>query len=450
MRITLLSVNTYADVQNMFEIGKRLKDRGHEVSVCSGLFLKEAIDDYGMKYCRTPIEIDSIVQEYEDRGDLEFLKRKNFDGHRFLHKKLKFKFRQLLNYFFIACKDAHLIVYDTSAIGASDIAEFLGIPCVHVSMLPNLYPIKERPYNDYSNKFILNYPFNKLTYKTIIKKEKEVLDIINDFRVSALSLPERKAGQNYYKINKWEIPIIYPFPKAFFKDIKTFGPKVHVTGLNSSDTKKPLSKEMYAFLNSGEAPILINFGLMPLEDAEFFLEKLVNAMYEVKCRFIFVVGESHMALPNNPDILLISHTRKEGLLSRCKGFIHYGELLNITDGFHYNVPQLLFPQTVEQKFWAKFLYSKGLTYKPLIEEKSTTKVLIEALRKFDDPSLKNKLNEVHNEIMLDKGLEESANIIENTLLDYLNFYRDREHIGMKRLSHYEIGLDGKLRFKPKN
>ncbi len=450
MRITLLSVNTYADVQHMFEIGRCLKGRGHDVSFCAGLFLREAIEDHGMKYCRIPLEIDSVVQEYEDRGEFEYLKRKNFDGHRFLRKKLKFKYRQLLNYFFMACKDAHLIVYDSSTIGAPDIAEFFGIPCVHVAMLPNVSPISEYPCDDFSNKFILNYPFNKLTYRKIIKSEKDVIGIINDFRVTALSLPPRKMGKNYYKINKWEIPIIYSFPKVLFENVKTFREKVHVTGLNTSDMKKPLSKEMYAFLNSGDAPILVNFGMMPLEDAEVFLEKLINAMYEVKCRFIFVVGETHMSLPNNPDILLISHTRKEGLLSRCKGFIHYGELLNITDGFYYNVPQLIFPQTTEQKFWAKFLYSKGLTFKPLVEEKATTKVLIDALNAFDDPTIKDKLTELYPQIKAEKGLLESAKIIENTLLDYLDFYKDKEHIGMKRLGNYEIGLDGKLKVKKKD
>lgn len=446
MRITLLTINTYADVQHILELGKALKDKGHDVSICAGLFLKTAVEDYGMKYCRMYIEIDNIVKEYEDRGEFEYIRRKNFDLHKFLRKRLQRKFEQLLNHFFIACKDAHIIIYDTNALGATDIAEFLGIPAVQISTLPNIYPINEYPFKDYSKKGF----FNKRSYKAIKKREKDVIDIVNKFRVNVLGLPNRKSGANFYKINGWEIPIIYPFPKEFLSEVKSFGEKVHITGFNNSDFKKPLDKDMYSFLNAGEPPILVNFGYFPLEDPELFLEKLINAMYEVKCRFIFVLGETHMDLPNNPDILLISHTRKEGLLSRCKGFIHYGEFLNISDGFYYNVPQLLLPQTTNQKFWAKFLYSRNLTFKPLLEEKSTTKVLIDALRAFDNVPFKENQRKINLSIKEEKGIADSVKVVENTIVDYLDYYKDKTPIGMKRLSHFEINHNGQLVIKKEN
>ncbi len=169
MKIAILTLNEYADVQHILNIAIGLKEKGHTVNMCAGSFLKKIAEEHNIEFFNSPVDITEITHELEEAGEFEYINRKKLDIHAYTRKYMKDKYKMLLNQFFITAKDAHIIVYDTNAVGALDIAEYMGIPAVHIANMPNIYPTSKYPYSDWTNKSIINKPFNKLLTEGFIK-----------------------------------------------------------------------------------------------------------------------------------------------------------------------------------------------------------------------------------------------------------------------------------------
>lgn len=422
MRVAILTLNEYADVQHILNIAIGLKERGHSVSMCAGAFLKPVCTEYGIKHTNTPVDITEITNDLRDNGEFQYMNRKKIDLLAYTRKHMKNKYKNQLNQFFIMAQDAHVILYDTNAIGATDVAEYLGIPAVHIANMPNIYPVSNYPKDDWANKSIINKPFNKLTYKSVSKIEKPLIDVINKFRYDLLKIKKRKVGQNFYKLHNWNIPIILPYAPEYFSEIKGFNDNIHITGFNSIQKNKKLDKDMYKFFNSGSKPIIINFGLVPYEEPETLIERLYNAIDETGCRYIFVVGNSNIDLPNTKDIHLTKDSRVRDLYPRCKGIIHAGEMLYTSDALYYGIPQLIVPTTVQQRFWADYLYQKRYILKPMLEEELTTKKIIKVIKEFDDENVIKRSEELKEVFHRTEGTEKSIKVIEDAVKNWIDTF----------------------------
>ncbi len=423
MRVAILTLGEYAGVQHILNIAIALRQRGHKVSMCSGSFLKQVAEEYNIQHTNSPVDIVEISDNLRDLNEFRYMNRRKLDIFAYTRKQMKNKYRNLFNQFFIVAKDAHIILYDTNAVGATDIAEYLGIPAVHIADMPNIYPISNYPYEDWSNKSIINKPFNKLTYKKASKIDKQVLKEINNFRYNSLKINKRKSGENFYKIHGWSIPIILPYAPEYFSEIKGFNENIHITGFNSIQKNKKLDKDVYKFLNSGSKPIIINFGLIPFEEPEVFIQKLTNVLYETKCRYIFVVGNSTIDLPDLPDIYLIKNSRIRNLYSRCKGIVHCGEMLYTSDALYNGIPQLIIPNTIQQKFWGEFLYANKFILKPIYEKNITTKTLIKVFEQFDNEEVIAKSAALKKVFHRTEGTDKSVQVIEDALKNWIDTFK---------------------------
>lgn len=420
MKISVVTMNDFGNNQFIMSLTKRLHEKGHEVSLCSSSRYSDMANELGIKHYKLMIDVVDIVLRLDELGEFEYMNRRKFDIYDYVYKNMKMKYRQFMDFLFMAVSRADLIVYDTNSIGVTDIAEFLTIPVVHIADLPNIYPLSQYPSDDWNKKSPLRWLFNKRTYKKVSKKDKAIIEVINDFRKEVLEMPIRDAGENFYNIKGFEIPVVYPFSKALFEGVKGLNKNVNITGYAQKSEPDKYTKEIYSFLNSGNPPFLVIFGVIPLEDTQLLLEKVFKAMIASNrdVRYIFALSDTAMILPNHDNFLFVRNTQIKGLASRCTGVVHVGEIENINEAFYYGKTQLIIPLTVKQKIMANFLYSRGMALKAIDERDVTSKDLIDVYDDFNDEKVLSNIKKISDYMQEEDGIECAVEIIESTFKNW--------------------------------
>ncbi|MGE4283711.1 MAG: glycosyltransferase [Clostridia bacterium] len=413
MKVAFLTLGSRGDVQPYVALAKELIKNGHEALVCTGASFKEFIQENGVDFHEATADLMAILES--DEG------KKVFSGGRYnISKMLKYAkevitpaYRKSMDDFLDASKRSDLIIYHPKALGAVDIANFLNIPCISMPPIPIVYPITEFPSIAVSANRNFGPFLNKLSYKATSLGESPYMKDINDFREKSLHLSKRKAGEFAFKVNRKDIPIIYPISPFLFKEVDSWKNRVFLSGflfLDIGETK--LDDELEDFLKSGAKPIVVSFSSMPLKDPKVFKDKIIEALKETGNRAVVLTGVSGMTFENQENIFCVKKAPHKLIFRKAKGIIHHGGVGTMSEALLSGVPQLIIPFTVDQPFWANRLYSKGYTTRPLRERNLEVSDLVKALKEMENDKYVRNAEEIKNIIESEKGLENAANYIE--------------------------------------
>jgi sterol 3beta-glucosyltransferase len=413
MKVTFLTLGSRGDVQPYLALAKELIKNGHEALVCTGGSFRNFIQQNGVEFYEATADLMAILESEEGR--------KVFNGGKFnIFKMLKYAkevitpaYKKSMSDFLQASKGSDIIVYHPKALGAADIAEYLGIPCISMPPVPILFPITEFPNLAIASKRNLGPALNKLTYKATALGESSYMKDINEFRKNSLNLPKRKAGELIFKVRDRDIPIIYPISPYIFKEVESWKDRVYLSGFFFMDTGEvKLDEKLEDFISNGSKPIVVSFSSMPLNNPEVFKDKLVKALKETENRAVILTGTSGMSFDNEENVFAVEKAPHRLIFKEAKGIIHHGGVGTMSEALLSGAPQLIMPFTTDQPFWAHMLYSKGYTMKPLKEKNLEISDLVNALKEMDSVKYIEKAKDIQSVIKEENGLRNAVEYIE--------------------------------------
>lgn len=362
-KMTILTLGSRGDVQPYIAIGHYYQQRGYEMTICTGASFQPLVEAAKLNFYPT-FDLIALLETPEGKAMMEAPFHHPLRTWNYTKTVVQPGYRQSFNDFWQASQGADVIIYHPKVVCAIDIAEKLAIPAFHTSPVPILYPITEFPNLALSPTKNLGATLNRLSYVVNQQADRAFIKEINNFREHVLNLPKRKAGKYAtQREDGTEIPIVYPLSQSLFADVNSWQGHVQLPGFFAVPISGTLTAEVETFLATGKAPIVITFSSMPLAQPEVFWQVITEYAEQAKERIIFLRGASGVRVSSTADILVIDQAPHELLFARAKAVIHHGGIGTVAAALRAGVPQLLFPQAVDQPFWARRLKKLGLVSK---------------------------------------------------------------------------------------
>lgn len=413
MRIAIFTLGSRGDVQPYVALAKEAINKGHSAIICTGKTFKNLIVENGIEFAEAESDLMAMLETEEGREILNNPTKHILKIKKYVKEVIGPAYRKTLDQFWEIAQNADVIIYHPKAFGVADMSLELGIPCISMPPVPITYPIEEFPNLAISPTKNLGKTLNKFTYKLMAKGELSNLKELNDFREKVLKLKKRKAGIYAYKINDWDIPIIYPISNALFPNVQSWKDKVYLPGFFYLDLEnQKLEDTVLDFINKGSAPIVISFSSMPLKNPDDFKNKLVEALKKTNNRAIVLTGISGMTFENHENILAIKQAPHTLLFPLAKGIVHHGGVGTMATALRSGRPQLIIPFAVDQPFWAHRLHTMGYALKPIYEKSLETNDLLLSFREMEDEKYIKAAVKIKEIIMKENGTENAIKYIE--------------------------------------
>ncbi|KAF0909448.1 hypothetical protein E2562_036315, partial [Oryza meyeriana var. granulata] len=327
MQIVMLIVGTRGDVQPFIAIGKRLQIYGHRVRLATHANFKDFVVTAGLEF-------------YPLGGDPKLLagymvKNKGFlPGTPSEIPIQRKEIREIIFSLLPACKDpdtdtgapfnADAIIANPAAYGHVHVAEALKVP-IHIIFTMPWTPTCEFP-----------HPFSRVKQPAGYRLSYQIVDsfvwlgirdIINDLRKRKLKLrPVTYLSSAHAYSN--DIPHAYIWSPYLVPKPKDWGPKIDVVGfcfLDLASNYKP-PEPLLKWLESGEKPIYIGFGSLPIPEPDKLTRIIVEALEITGQRGIINKGWGGLGNLKEPkeSVYVIDNIPHDWLFLQCKAVVHHG------------------------------------------------------------------------------------------------------------------------------
>lgn len=192
-----------------------------------------------------------------------------------------------------------------------------------------------------------------------------------------------------------------------------WGEQIHVTGWwQPTDPAWEPSKRLQQFIETGDRPIFIGFGSIPVSDPERTTSIIVKAVRLVGRKAILHAGWAGLggALPE--EILPIKYAPYGWLFPRMAAVVHHGGSGTSGFAFKSGVPSLTIPFGFDQYYWGARATALGVGPKYLPFKKLDSAVLAERIQAaISDNEMALHAGELSQKLGAENGVEKAVEII---------------------------------------
>jgi len=103
------------------------------------------------------------------------------------------------------------------------------------------------------------------------------------------------------------------------------------------------SPELKSFLDNGPTPIYIGFGSIVLDNREYMIDVILEAIRATGVRAIISRGWSNLEGPPSPNVLYVDDCPHEWLFQHMAAVVHHGGAGTTACGLRNGVPTLVVP-----------------------------------------------------------------------------------------------------------
>ncbi|WP_134703400.1 glycosyltransferase [Ammoniphilus sp. YIM 78166] len=413
MNIKILTVGTRGDVQPFVALGRELRRRGHEVTICTGENFKAIVEGYGVSF--SPVRVDYLKLTQSEEG------QKMMNGNPLaVLKNMKTLvyplMEQMLEDLWEAAQDAEVLIYHPKAFGGYDITEKLQIPVFAAHPIPVIAPTGLFTNPALPVSASIGW-INQLSFRMNRLFMAAFFSIINRWRQDTLGLTtKRTLLSDDLKIKGKQIPVLYGCSPRVIPYDPTWKDQVSMSGfwfLEEEEGWKP-SAEVLQFLEEGPPPLAISFSSMPLKDPNRVREMLVEALEKTNQRGVLMTGWSGMeSSPLSPRIFTINALPHTWLFPRTCGVIHHGGAGTTAAVLKSGKPMIICPFSADQPFWAKRMKELGIATSPLKEKEMSVESFVHRIQELtSNPLLSRKAAMLANDLNRETALEDTAQFIE--------------------------------------
>ncbi|XP_014751613.1 sterol 3-beta-glucosyltransferase UGT80A2 isoform X2 [Brachypodium distachyon] len=407
MQIVILIVGTRGDVQPFVAIGKRLQDYGHRVRLATHANYKEFILTAGLEFF--PLGGDpKILAEY-------MVKNKGFlpSGPSEIPIQRK-QMKEIIFSLYPACKDpdpdtgvpfnVDAIIANPPAYGHTHVAEALKVP-IHIFFTMPWTPTSEFPHPLSRVKQSAGY---RLSYQIVDSMIwLGIRDMINEFRKKKLKLrPVTYLSGAQGSGN--DIPHGYIWSPHLVPKPKDWGPKIDVVGFCfldlASDYVPP--EELVKWLESGDKPIYIGFGSLPVQDPAKMTETIVQALEMTGQRGIINKGWGGLGTLAEPKdfVYVLDNCPHDWLFLQCKAVVHHGGAGTTAAGLKAACPTTIVPFFGDQPFWGDRVHARGVGPPPIPVDLFSLQKLVDAIKFMLEPEVKERAVELAKAMESEDGV----------------------------------------------
>lgn len=408
-----MAFGSRGDIQPLVAVAAQLVKMGHRATLCTGARFRKMAEERGICFKETALDLMELADSEEGKKIFQSPFRNASLARKLMREYILPRFRTSLDQCYEAAQGADVVVYHPKVFGAVDMAESLGIPCVVMPAVPILYPVEEFPNLGLMVRSMGSF-LNKLSYKVNDWAEGSYIKAVNDFRDKTLHLPSRKAGVYARQREGKEIPILYPFSRLLFPDVKSWEGHVQLPGFCFLERPGTLTEDVELFIREGEKPLVVTFGSVEMPEKAVFFGKLVKALKQTGNRAI-CIGEKAGFVGNtsgdsfiDSQVLFVKEAPFLALFPRVKGVICHAGIGTGSTALQCGVPLISMPISADQPFWARRYEQIGCAAATLDIKHCTVEGMVDALNGLETPALQAKVHAVSEALKQENGILEAA------------------------------------------
>ena len=363
MRALLAAVGTRGDVQPALALALELRKLGHAVRLCISPNFVDWAKSLGLEAVPMGVEMRMPAQR---SGTMPKLTPQEL---RRLRESMPDLITDQFEIIGEAAEGCDVIVgANAHQYAAPSIAEYAGIGCVTAVYAPVALPSP-----DLAPPPTPGQAADATTRASIEEQWRDTARVWNERALERINYNrDQRPGADRRIVDA----TLAPVPATPGREIFQTG-----TWVLADDT--PVSKDVDAFLEGGEPPILVGFGSMPA--AADVSRRLIGAVRAVGRRIIVSRGWADLDLVDNaPDCVATGDVNYDLLLPRVAAIVHHGGAGTTAAAARAGVPQVVAPMFSDQFYWANRIVDLGLgvtTPHSTMTEESLTASLREVLRR---------------------------------------------------------------------
>ena len=409
MRITILALGSTGDILPYASLGAGLRCAGHAVSFITSENFRPLLIEKGID----PILIPGDAERIMVNAGASY--RSILLGFRDLAEGIVLHAERLIPV--LAESDLILNQLPMGAYGFA-IAEKYGVPYWLVATIP-LVRTASFPMVGWLDKFSAVPGYNRMTYRLSEGVAWQLLKgSINRWRASALGLPSI-SGSDYLKaLHESGLRVLNGFSRHVFSRPTDWGSNIFMTGSwHSQDSSWKASEKLMRFIESGNRPLFIGFGSMPLSNPEETTQLILQALEESGQRAILHKGWGGLGGNSLPDtVFQIDYAAYEWLFPRMAAVIHHGGSGTTAAALRAGVPSLIVPFLFDQFYWGRRVTALGVGPQAIPFRQLTSRRLATQIhRAVEDPALRAQAQQLGKKLQAENGIENATKIIEQFL-----------------------------------
>ena len=400
MHITILALGSRGDVQPYAALGRGLKAAGHQVRLISfegfaSLVAADELDFY-------PIHGD--VQSLVATAGANTLALVRSFG------SLAEGYARDLSAPILGETDLLINQLPVGLYGF-DLAEKYGIPMVLAAVFP-LTRTKVLPLMGFPKLHLRGY--NKFTYYLGGMLAWQMFrPVINRWRKQTLDLKPLPLNGSLERLE--QIPSLNGFSQYVVPRPSDWQEHVHITGywFPENEQWEP-PNDLAEFIKSGNPPVFIGFGSMPIKDPGRTTKMILEALEQTGQRAILHAGWGGLGNQSLPrSIFRIDYAAYDWLFPKMSMVIHHGGSGTTALGLRAGVPSWAIPFVFDQFYWGERIAQLGVGPAPVPFKKLTVERLREAIQVgVNSPQIKQKAALLGRKIRGENGIENALGILE--------------------------------------
>ena len=414
MRITMICIGSTGDVRPDIVLGRELKARGHEITICAFADFEPVILKEGFHFKPVNGDVKALMANLMNGSTgVSFLKQ--------VRDSLIDIIDPFLEDLEAACDGAEAIIGTYLGQVFQSLAEVRHIPYIQTHYFPMdknpETPITSAP-GQHGGK-AWNLASYQLGHFVVSVMEKYYLA---DWREKHGMSPRKLEATPKYQLNGHTIPVLYAISPLVMPRPATWGENIHMTGFwrDDRDIDFTPSPELSAFLEAGEKPIYVGFGSMVSGDMGETLDIVLDAIRDSGVRAILAKGWGGKDIPVSDNVFVADFVPHDWLFNHVAAVVHHGGAGTTAAGIQAGCPTLVVPFGGDQPFWAGRVKDLGIGPKAIPRDKLTVSRLSRA---FTDLTTTKKYRvaarELGERLRLEQGHIIAANIVEHELRKWL-------------------------------
>ncbi|MEZ4749121.1 MAG: glycosyltransferase [Bdellovibrionota bacterium] len=358
MKILLIAIGTQGDMQPFVAVGKGLKARGHEVTVCTHDCFESFVRRHDLECFPISSDLQAFMRTPEGRYLMENATNllKTAASAIKVYPALKKLNQALVDQTGEAAMHVRpdAIVFHAKAPGTSSFAEKLGIPCMLYSFQPMFVPTATSPAMLFPN--LGGAAYNRMTYRLVQKlSRKGTRSYVENWRKGHGLLPSKAPLLKMQ--DGTQIPVLNGWSEALLPQPHDWPEWATVAGfpfLEEPAVYQP-SKALAAFLEAGAPPVYAGFGSIFGSDPAKTTRVVLEAIQKTGSRAILSCGwgglQKEIARGAKGVFVLDEFVPHTWLFERVSMVIHHGGVGTTSEGLRAGKPTIICPFFGDQPYW---------------------------------------------------------------------------------------------------
>lgn len=417
-KIVFLTNGTRGDIQPLCCLGVALQEKGYDPVLITSDNFKSLVEGFGLKHSTMPVNLQEFMNTEEGKQWV----RKKLKNPFVLLKSIKDMTKSLsaetLEAYWAAAQGASCLVTTPGAIGDVIMARHLGIPLIEVQLQP-LVPTKT-----FSYPLLPIDPALGILRKSVFLLMEQLLWMmfkkdIRQWEVDIFSSRMKLKCGIFFQRRRECASILGAYSPSLVSRPSDWPDKALITGfltLSGREANPALDENLSHFIKEGRPPVYMGFGSMPLPEKSGFTE-LVNLLLDnTEERIVICSGWSDAdQFKQNPRLCIIAEADQRVLFPLCSFIIHHGGAGTTAAALYAGKPQMVFPFTADQPFWAKRLKALGVAPPAYPLKRISRKKLMAAYHYVCDNKTLSIAGTIARRINREKGVGVAADLIDSLI-----------------------------------